>query len=509
MADPVIYKKMYYCFLEDSSFYPSKSIDLGNTALPDAGYLGSNEEAYLVKKAIINDPRPARLQYNNNDMTGNIRLYFDQSKVPAQNEYGYAIRDLFANISEENLVYLFNILERIYMNIHESVDIIEDALTSDKSYYSTCYYPNSLSFAKRYSHTETHPDTGEAVLIYDLVTTEATSYQSNKNHTLNVPDYFTFTFIDNSGEDSVGYEIKVWLSRKNFLENYPLSTIIKVILPCDYTYILDPTKFSGSIDALVKSTDFSFNMIDVRDYELGDDIPEVSDISTLDTSGLLTFKTRYVISSQATQQLPFGVLFKGAKPSTMEVRKAIREYLIDISGVAESKWEVLLPDLFVTGQFFLVPMWNNITARISTENMYPSIINYKSMDKIFTTLFPDLSTTFIHKYQEVLTNGQSEIFITSLPDELNDDNVYSIYSLHPTYQHHTPQDPSYAYQEDKTKGFNKSLNRCLSALMGETVIDGELNSTNIDGIKYISFTASRIEYHVLKKSSYLELFGDA
>ena len=509
MADPIIYKKMYYCFLEDSSFYPNTNIDLGNIELPESGYLGSNEEAYLVKKATIKDPRSHRLQFNNNDMTGNLKLYFDQSKVPAKNEYGYDIKDLFANISQENLVYLFNILERIYMNCHEDLSLIEDALENDKEYYSDCYYPGSLSVSKKYSHTETHPDTGEQIVKYNLVTTDVTSYQGDNTYSIRTPNYFTFIFIDrNNDGDDLAYEIKVWLNRKSFLDNYPLSTIVKVILPCDYTYILDPSKFSGSIDALVKSTDFSFNMIDVRDYELAEDDPDAIDISTLDTSGLLTFRTRYVISSQAIQQLPFGILFKGAKPSTMEVRKAIREYLIDISGVSETKWEILLPDLFVTGQFFLVPMWNNVTARISTENMYPSIINYKSMDKIFSTLFPDLSLTFINKYQEVLVNGQSEIFITSLPDELNDDNVYSIYELHPTYQHHTAQDPAYAYQEDKTKGFNKSLNRCLSALMGETVIDGELNSTNIDGVRYISFTASRIEYHVMKKSSYIELFGD-
>lgn len=510
MTDPIIYKKMYYCFLEDSSFYPNTNVDLGNIELPESGILGSNEEAYLVKKATIKDPRNHRLQFNNNDMTGNLKLYFDQSKVPAKNEYGYDIKDLFANISQENLVYLFNILERIYMNCHEDLSLIEDALENDKEYYSDCYYPGSLSVSKKYSHTETNPDTGEQILKYNLVTTDVISHQGENEFSIRTPNYFTFIFVDKTNDDKtdLAYEIKVWLNRRSFLDNYPLSTIIKVILPCDYNYILDPSKFVGSIDALVKSSDFSFNSIDVRDYELGDDIPDIIDISTLDTSGLITFKTRYVISSQATQQLPFGVLFKGAKPSTMEIRKAIREYLIDISGISENKWEAILPDLFVTGQFFLVPMWNNVTARVANESMYPSIINYKSMNNIFTTLFPDLSTTFINKYQEILTNGQSEIFITSLPDELNDDNVYSIYELHPTYQHHTAQEPAYAYQEDKTKAFNKSLNRCLSALMGESVIDGELNSTNIDGVRYISFTASRIEYHVMKKSSYIELFGD-
>ena len=509
MADPIIYKKMYYCFLEDSSFYPNTNVDLGNIELPESGILGSNEEAYLVKKATIKDPRNHRLQFNNNDMTGNLKLYFDQSKVPAKNEYGYDIKDLFANISQENLVYLFNILERIYMNCHEDLSLIEDALENDKEYYSDCYYPGSLSVSKKYSHTETNPDTGEQILKYNLVTTDVISHQGENEFSIRTPNYFTFIFVDKTNDDKtdLAYEIKVWLNRKSFLDNYPLSTIIKVVLPCDYTYILDPTKFFNAIDAITKATDFSFNMIDVRDYETGED-KDTLDISTTDTSGMLTFKTRYVISSQSTYQLPFGVLFKGAKPSTMEVRKAIREYLMDISNTPQSVWEPLLPDLFVTGQFFIVPMWYNVTERPTMNNLYPSIINYRSMDKIFTTLFPDLSTTFISKYQEILLNGQSEIFLTSLPDELNDGNQYSIRELHPTYQYHTSQEPAYAFQENRTREFNNLLNRCLAALHGEVVVDGNLNNTNIDGVRYVSFTADRIEYHVMKKTSYTELFGD-
>ena len=121
---------------------------------------------------------------------------------------------------------------------------------------------------------------------------------------------------------------------------------------------------------------------------------------------------------------------------------------------------------------------------------------------------PSYNEDFIRTHQELLVLGQSEIYLTSMPDELNENETFSIYELHPTYQLHTPQEPSFNYQDDKTKEFNKKLNRCLSVLMGETVTDGDIVETVIDEKKYRSFVASAIEYHVLTKESYTNLYGN-
>lgn len=483
----------YYCFLEDKSFYNAKSINLGNITPPEVVYLGSNESAYFYSKATVQDIRDTRLPYGSQAMEGQLTLYFDQSKTDKDEV------DLFTaiigkdelSINELALERLFMLIDRIAYSSNESLEELDQAL-SEEIKYKSYYKSESVALAKHF--------------------TEAISYQDGKQVKVKVPDWIGFTFIyESATQDATYYDFKIWLNRQSFLDEYPLSTIVKVILPCDYTYILNPSKFDSAIDALVTSVDFSFGSIDERyttqnselGIEVGDDKKTVEDISTLDTSGLITYKTTYVISSQPSTKLPFGILFKGHTPSTMEIRKAIREYLIGNYGF-EDRWRQLLPDLFVTGQFFIVPMWNNTTVRLD-GTLYPSIINFSSMKNIFTTLLPNVDKDFIGKYQEILTCGQSEIFLTSIPDQLNTES-FSIYEIHPTYQFHTSQDPAYVHQTDETKDFNKKLNRCMSILAGETTSDATVSSNYFDGKNYLSFTSYGTEYHVLTKNSFYDVF---
>ena len=478
---------MYYCFLEDKSFFPDKTIDLGNIDAPEAGYLGSNEEAYFYTKATILDPRKIRLQYNAKEIEGQVRLYFDQSKVEKEDEEGNELPDLFQNIKTEKREKLFELIERIYMDVDLATQTELDESLAEDSKYKDIYQEDSLILAKR--------------------RVSVISHQKDQELNLQVPEFIQFTYIyDPEQEDKkkIPYTFKIWLSREAFLSDYPLSTIIQVVLPCDHTYILNPSKFNSTIDAVIRSTEDSFAMVDAR-TDIGADIPKVLDISTTDTSGLFVYKTKYIVSSQSTVQLPFGILYKGHVPSTMEVRRAIKDKLLGYGTAPESVWESILPDLFVVGQFYIVPIWDNVTPRVDT-NLYPSIIPYGKFKNIFSTLLPSLSANFISQHQEVFVTGQSEIFLTSMPDILNENETYSIYELHPTYQYHTSQDPAFAYQEDKTKEFNKKLNRCLAILFGESVLDGDIVETTIDLRKYCSFVASRIEYHVLTYESYVDLF---
>lgn len=452
---------MYYCFLEDKSFYPDKTIDLGTQDTPLAGYLGTNEEAYFYTKATIIDPRTKRLPFLSKDLEGAIKLYFDQSKQDPDD-------NLFSRINNTELASFFQLLERVYMAVSESQQDLETVLITDRN-YAGIYVPGSLKIAKN--------------------TVGVTVHQGESTVPMSLPEYFELEV-----SFTTRYKFKIWLSRAAFLEDYPLFTIIQVVLPCDHTYILNPAKWANAIDALVNSTSFSFPNIN-------------KDVSTKDNSGLYAYKTRYVVSSQSTVLLPFGILYKGALPSTMEMRKAIREELLGYGTAPQSKWESLLPDLFVTCEFFLLPIWDNTTVR-PDKTLYPSIVPFKKLTGLFQKLFPAYEETFIKDKQEILVVAQSEIFLAAMPSELNEDNQFSILELHPTYQNHTAIDPAFAYQEDKTKEFNKLLNRCLAIAFGEAVSDGAVTDGVIDKRHYFSFVASHAEYHLMAKADYLEFIEE-
>lgn len=448
---------MFYCFLEDETFYPKTNIDLGTTTPPEAGYLGSVEESYFYKLATIRDTRDIRLLFHNKEPKGLISLYFDQSK--------HTTDSLFNHITDDQLGSLFKLLERVYLSENESLSDIEADLITNID-YKNIYVPSSLTMSK------------ETVGV--TVNTNDGSFDTA------VPLYFDITvdFVEH-------VKFRIYLSRKFFRADYPLSTIVQVVLPCDHTYIINPSKFNSPIDAIIKGSDFSFPSID-------------TDVQRADQSGLMVYKTKYNVSPSSIQLLPFGILYNGAQPSTMEIRKAIREKLLGYGTADEEIWKRLLPDLFVTGQFFIIPLWDNTTVRVD-GNMYPSIVSVSKFTKIIPTVFPSMERQFIDKYQEILTVGQSEIFLTTIPDSLNENNTYSIYELHPTYQYHTSQDAAFAYMAETTREFNIKLNRCMAVLVGETTSADIVEST-IDDKKFMSFVSTGIEYHVLTKDSFNTIF---
>ena len=123
---------MYYCFLEDSGFYPEQKIDLGKVSTPKYGYFGSIEESYFNTKATLLDKRTSRHDFTNLTNTQNIKLFFDQSKVEEN-------KDLFSVISDDNYRHLFDMFEYIYLDQknNRTTDNIETDLRQFANFYVT------------------------------------------------------------------------------------------------------------------------------------------------------------------------------------------------------------------------------------------------------------------------------------------------------------------------------------------------------------------------------------
>src|SRR5699024_5117819 len=126
-------------------------------------------------------------------------------------------------------------------------------------------------------------------------------------------------------------------------------------------------------------------------------------------------------------------------------------------------------DLFVVGIFYMLPIWDHITIR-PERKFFPSVIALNLFDNKLSQLFPSYEGTYIPDHQELLTCAQSEIFILSLPDILNESDKQSIYELHPTYQFHNQMDSAFANMDSTTQDFAIRLNRCMAVAMGESTL---------------------------------------
>jgi len=451
---------MIYGFITDTVFHPKSTVSLKEN-IPNVCYLDDNMVNYFHEHGVVTDPRTERLAYNNQSISGTIQFHFDTSKQEDPTIFS-------SKITTEEYEKLFSIFENIYLANTKSLVTIESILSTNSN-WKDVYVAKSLT----------------------LSPVKVTATMINPSGTLQMATWFRFKVKFAAITDPL--EFKIWVGRDAFNEDYPLSTICKVVLPVDPRYILDPSKASGPVDMLIKSNEYSFGELEIP-------------VAGGDHSGFLTYKTKYVLRKPvSTQLLPFGILYQGAQPTTMEIREAIRNVLLDLGIASQQQWEDVLPDLFVVGIFYMLPIWDHVTIR-PERKFFPSVIALNKFNDKLSQVFPSYEGTYIPDHQEVLTCAQSEIFILALADILNESDKQSIYSLHPTYQFHNQMDSAFANMDSITQDFSIRLNRCMAVAMGETTL-ADVTTNIIDEKIWFSFVSNKVEYHILSKESYNEVFA--
>lgn len=456
---------MYYCFLHDELFYNKTIIAVADAPYPVC-ILDRTVGNYFHEKIMVTDPRDERVAHFNKHVNGKLRLFFDGSK--------HDTNHLFKRLSSEQIATMFAMLETISLANGESEKDLDRELATAAA-YKNIYVEGSLKLSKRIL---------AAVIPKIDSTTEKTE--------ISVVSHFDIEF--HYAGELEPTKFRIYLSRQEFLDNYPLSTINAVGLPADHKYILNPSLSTGVIDMMIKSTEFSFGELE-------------SSVITEDHSGIFTYFTKYVTSDPAaTQLLPFGIMYQGAKPTSLEIRKAIRDKLLGYGTADKAVWEQILPDLFVTAQFYIAPMWNNYTMRIEGVT-YPSIIDVKMLTSTMGEVFPNLDEKYVQQYQELLTYGHKEIFLVSIPDPLNE-SKFSIKEIHPTYQYHAHSDSAFDNMDVHTREFNGRLNAAMAVAYGETPADNNTVINKIDDRTWFAFVSGGVEYLILSKEDYQIIFPD-
>jgi hypothetical protein len=430
-------------------FHKNAPIMYADEALPPVFALDEAIENYFDRQLKFKDLRTER---NNPEYFGQISIHADANKLDEEN--------FFTLLTDPHRDLYFKLIERIYTAQNVTVEQLEEDIRTDPE-FSVVYIQESLRLGWNIVGTEVpdgHPGPTEVV---DFIEFE-----------LNFPE--------------VHEKFKLWINRQKFATDYPLSTIAQVVLPCDHSILLNPSTVPTTIDAIIASTSFSFSDVENK-------------IHTGDHSGLMTYTTRYIVSSTSIKRMPFGILYKGAQPSSLEIRKAIREKLLGYGTAPEEEWKKILPDLFVTGQFFILPFWDNMIQR-EDRRIFQSILPTKRITGLISQIYPALEEVFIEKYQQLLTYAQNPGFGLVIPDPLNE-VFFSLQEIHPTYQHYSTQNNLHTFMETHTKEFSIRLNRCLAVLLGES-INEEFILNTFDGIRYMSFVTSGIEYHVIHPEDY-------
>lgn len=453
-----------YGFLSDGSLRKPLTFEANNNANQGYGYLFGEPANYLVARGTYSDLRTKRLiplnEGNVTPIVGKSGIELDLNKVDET-----ALNEL----TNEERNRIFNIIDLLAYD-QEDTSKFETILTDDLTTY-VGYKANSFSISTESASVSV---TGTDNTQYDHI----------------VRNWVEFTFV----HGNVEFFFHIWISLLSFAKYYPYTTITAVIPPYDIKALVDPSYMlqQGNIKVLANSSSYIFNKANIETL-------------TRDQNGIYTFNTKYVLNSSTSVQLPFALAYCGAKvPTSLECRKAIREYLEKETSFTTDVLAAVLPEIYVVCVFYLTPLWDVYSAR-TERDVYNSIWSIKTIRNKAAKAYIDQDADWIDEHLEILTQAQSKTLVLSLPDVSNEKH-FSVLELHPTYQDYSAQVPGWKYMTDTTQEFAGKFIRAMAVLEGKDISE-EFIVTEISGVKYLSFSVGDAEYLLMYPDSYSDLMS--
>ena len=501
---------MIYAFCSDGSFAGvggGSLVSHNDLAQSKLGVLNDQMVNYFLNPTALIDPRSANL-LNNKRMVcspfgmkaaGRILLQFDNTRKGDGNDYTH-IRPSYLDYNDANAIdaiknsdkmreSLFNIIEYCFLQHNTAgevitlpdVDSLNGAMVGESASFSG-YVAGSLKVSAGTTSSKIRLDDGS-------ITTGYTVYPKEEGKTVPFYQYIQF---DYTVSPTITVTFKIWLGMEAFLADYPLSTLMKVVYPCEPARLLD-MDFTNIVSAITESSGY-------KDSQLQESI------KSIDHSGLATYVSRYVNSSLATYyRMPFTVLYKGCAPTSTAMRDFIREELLGLNIADEDVWKEVLPDLFVDGEFYLIPFYNNRITLLDDFKIDKNIVSYNYFKSKLSLLFSDnqsFDIDWMIQHGSLLMAAGSGLYIYTFPAKGNSSDMLSLESIHPTYMNIDANNDTYWGQmSEETQMFNQDLAIVMSIALGNRENDSYTEET-IDGRQYLSFITDFIEYHFLRKDSF-------
>jgi hypothetical protein len=367
---------------------------------------------------------------------------------------------------------LFKIVDKLLFNYDDSLSKpdLEAALLADPD-IADIYVPDSFSLA--------------ASLV------EGTYYYSSgTSGNIDVPKFARFSIEVPSGSTTTTYVITLFASVEAWLSGYDISTIVKVVPPLPYSDI-----YSGSLVSTGSNIFSTANLTATLTYNTTKET-----LGTVQISGIIPFIAIATDPQANTAPIPFNILYKGRPPTRSEIRAAIRTELLN-SGVGnQAGWEIRLPGVFITGRFYIVPLWDQTYTK-PDQVLFPSILNItKAVGRVNTILdstgFGDLT-----ELMDIFPVYYNLMSVGAVPDTTGIVDVQLINELIPDYQNFSPEEDNFEYMNTFTKTFSTQLNQVLALnTTNQTSDDFVVIEENL--LTFYSFVVGEFEMCVITKECY-------
>ena len=461
--------QILYGFIQDEATKLTSRMDTSavESDLPQYGSLHGEARNYIVNQVSLNDSRDIRMAVlGSKTARGKLSVLFDGLRFDAKQ-----LDPTNLTVLEQNC--LFNIIERVLFRSDLTDEALETALTGNSEVYQG-YVPQTVLTSEMF--------TADAVT---LNTIDKQEYQ------LRVPKWIEFEFTYSTNKTVL---VHLWYSLADFKTDYPYITITRVITPIKLDTLINPDQVASSTNFSLLTTSSAF-------------IFDETNLETIarDQNGVRTYFTKYVINENKSVELPFALVYCGARePQPLECRSAIKQFIEENTEVSKEYLKSILPELFISHRFYMVPLWDLFTERPERE-VFNSIWSLNTLREKAEKVYRNVDPSFRETYLEVLTQAQSKTVLLSLPDEGNEEG-FSLLERYPTYQDYSSQSPGWKYMSAEDQDFAGKVIRGMAVLNGE-LLSNEFNMAEYGSVKYLSFISGGSECFIMTKDSYLKLIN--
>lgn len=435
------------------------------------GYFDDTMANYFVTPAAIRDQRTTRLVVPGMSpaeaAVGLMMFNFDLGQVGTVD---------FDTIPTAELQALFNIIELAYLSQGQTVEQLEAELVG----------VNHASLYDIYTTSSLSISAGTTVSTVYLTSGVQDSGNSIRNS-------ITFT-VAFTGIGSVTFT--VFVAKATFLADYPISTITKVVFPCAPESLLAPTTIANVAQAISETSV----------YVAGQDGAEVS---ANDHTGIMSFETTYfytALTGESGVSVVFKVFYKGMVPTSAECRAAITNAItLLISGGTGTleQWETVLPNLYVTSQWLLVPLWAN-TFTSGGLTIFAGISSYAAYLTKLVALYSDMpnyTEAYLRDNAQMLKVPSSELLIAAVPvyENATKDLTSAVLGEFGLYQHDpvTANNPMPA----DAAGLQESIAAAISVILDHTSLPAGMTEDTFNSDTYLKFTVGTVEFLLLSEEA--------
>ncbi len=480
MSNSALNERLVHAFLADPTFRDRNILVHGAISQGGLFQISYETMSYYMDALEIRDPRTVRYptpSFTSTLKPGIIIDNFDfEDTITSYN--------LAPNTEKASF---FNVIERLFFKNTptDNPNSLNTEFLTDPDHYGV-YQADSLTIST------------------DTVT--GTAYQDNG---VEVPvtskAWFKFKVrfsLPNDAYDIV--EFKIWCNNSNFRAEYPLSHIVEVSQPLDFTTLLyAPLAGLGSnqFDVSMTTSTTIANRFHPK-------------INLDNSSGTYVQKIKFFDNSGNERLVPFSILYKGQKPGLIDVRRRLRDLVLNSGVGTYAEWRRRAPELFIDNQYYLIPQWNIIYDRPDAR-IYPNITPLRILKNNTVLALTQYASDYIAETLEVITSHYDKLTIASVPHVDNVDNR-NILEKHPTYQSYAPTDPNFAFMSEGARYLSIRLAVALSVASGKSV-DLNYEARPESGNNYVAFTVEYAgpqtgqvgidEYLVMTKESFANNIG--